>query len=114
HERIAPRRPGANRGDEVHRRGNQDEVADVEREIAGLRAVVAPARAQALAVEHDDRAEGDEHDRDRDLPDAIRTDRLVLLHAVSFLQMAETRRAPCRGPSGAYFAARKPASFMRL
>ena len=61
-----------------------DDDADVEREVAGLRAVGGPRRADALAVPGDQRPEGEEGDRDDDLPGAMRAHgpALLLLHAI--------------------------------
>src|SRR5688572_952911 len=50
-----------------HRAGAADEDAEVEGEIARLRAFVAPAHAQAQAVEDDDRAQREQHQGDPDL-----------------------------------------------
>ena len=52
---------------QVNRRGGAYQEADVEREIARLRAILAPARAQAPAVVDDDRADEEEKRRDHEL-----------------------------------------------
>src|SRR5712692_50924 len=55
------------RDHQVHRRGHADDEPDVEREVAGLRPVLGPTRAEARAVEHHDRAQHEKERRDCDL-----------------------------------------------
>src|SRR5919197_1663058 len=76
------------RAHQVGRRGETDEQPDVEGKVARLGPVFRPARAQAHAVPHDERAKREKERRDEDLGALV----------------AESRSA--------HFWCRKPAAFM--
>src|SRR6185312_16526955 len=58
--------------DQDRRAGNEQDDADIEREVSGLRSAAVPARAQFVIVDHHDGGKGNDDNRRRDFHRADR------------------------------------------
>src|SRR5262249_276064 len=77
HERLVGKRRVAPAAPKDADARGADQQSDVEREVAGLRPVLAPARTQPEAVEHHDQAKKQDYRGDADLHRARRRRRTI-------------------------------------